>query len=84
MAIAESSTSAPNGGPAAAATASPRIKEARQLMATDPARAEQIYREVVASQPSVTSDAAIREYETALVALGERYRDQRCVFFICL
>ncbi len=37
------------------------------------------YKEIISRPPSVTSDAAIKEYETALISLGELYRDQRCV-----
>jgi 26S proteasome regulatory subunit N6 len=75
MAIGESSSS--SAGPAPTAPASARVQEARKLMETDPQRAEQIYQDIVSSQPSVTSEAAIREYEAALVSLGERYRDAR-------
>jgi 26S proteasome regulatory subunit N6 len=57
--------------------ASARVQEAQRLMATDPAGAERIYSDIVASQPSVTSEAAIREYEAALLALGARYRDEK-------
>ena len=56
---------------------SERVKEAQKLRTTDPRKAEAIYQEVISKPPSVTSDAAIREYETALISLGELYRDEK-------
>jgi 26S proteasome regulatory subunit N6 len=38
---------------------------------------EEKYKAIVSRPPSLTSDAAVREYETALIKLGELYRDQR-------
>ena len=64
-----------SGAPPSSAP-SARIKEAQTLMATDPRRAEQIYQDIVASQPSATSEAATREYEAALMTLGQRFRDE--------
>ena len=43
----------------------------------DPQTAEAKYKKIISKPPSVTSDAAIREYETALISLGELYRDQK-------
>ncbi|KAK4237631.1 PCI domain-containing protein [Achaetomium macrosporum] len=56
---------------------SERVREAQKLAKSDPRKAEQIYKEIISKPPSVTSDAAIREYESALVSLGELYRDQK-------
>lgn len=56
---------------------SERVREAQTLAKSDPRRAEEMYKEIISKPPSVTSDAAIREYETALISLGELYRDQK-------
>lgn len=56
---------------------SERVREAQKLAKTDPKKAEAIYQEIVSKPPSVTSDAAVREYEAALISLGELYRDQK-------
>ncbi|CAK7272025.1 26S proteasome regulatory subunit rpn6 [Sporothrix epigloea] len=60
-----------------AAADSERVQEAKKLAKTSPAKAEALYKEIIAKTPSVTSDAAVREYEVALVGLGELYRDQK-------
>ncbi|KAI1329255.1 PCI domain-containing protein [Xylariaceae sp. FL0255] len=51
------------------------VKEAQALASTDPRKAEAIYKDIISKPPSVTSDAAIKEYESALISLGELYRD---------
>lgn len=56
---------------------SARIQEAKILVKTDPRKAESQYRELISKAPSANSDSAIREYETALVSLGELYRDEK-------
>jgi 26S proteasome regulatory subunit N6 len=56
---------------------SDRVTEAQKVAKSDPRQAEQIYKEIVSKPPSINSDAAIREYETALVSLGELYRDEK-------
>ncbi|AEO71527.1 uncharacterized protein THITE_2124014 [Thermothielavioides terrestris NRRL 8126] len=56
---------------------SERLREAQKLAKSDPRKAEEIYKDIISKPPSVTSEAAIREYETALVSLGELYRDQK-------
>ncbi|PSR90530.1 PCI domain-domain-containing protein [Coniella lustricola] len=56
---------------------SERVREAQKAASTDPKKAEQIYKDIISQPPSVTSDASIREYEVALVSLGELYRDQK-------
>ena len=56
---------------------SSRLKEAEALASTDPRKAESIYEDIISKPPSVTSDAAVREYENALISLGELYRDEK-------
>lgn len=55
------------------------MREAQKVASTDPKKAEQIYKDIISKPPSVTSEAAIREYESALISLGELYRDQKSV-----
>jgi 26S proteasome regulatory subunit N6 len=56
---------------------SARLQEAQKVAASDPRKAEALYKEIISKPPAVTSDAAIREYETALIALGGLYRDEK-------
>ncbi|KAF8863989.1 PCI-domain-containing protein [Acephala macrosclerotiorum] len=56
---------------------SARIEAAKKLTKSNPREAEAKYKEIISKPPSATSDAAVREYETALVSLGELYRDQK-------
>jgi 26S proteasome regulatory subunit N6 len=58
---------------------SARVQEAQKLVKEDPRKAEQQLKDIISQPPSVTSEAAIREYETALTALGELYRDEKYV-----
>jgi 26S proteasome regulatory subunit N6 len=60
-----------------AAAESARIQEAQKLAKSDPRKAEAIYKDIISKAPSTTSDAATREYETALISLGELYRDEK-------
>ena len=62
----------------AAADTGKRIEEAQKLAPTEPAKAEKIYQEVLQQNPG-SNEAAIKHYETALVSLGELYRDQKKV-----
>ena len=55
-----------------------RVAEAEKLAKSDPAKAEQIYKDVLSQNPG-SNEAAIKNYETALVGLGELYRDQKKV-----
>ncbi|PHH65115.1 hypothetical protein CDD81_3246 [Ophiocordyceps australis] len=59
-----------------AAGESSRLQEAQSVVKSDPKKAESIYRDIVSKTPLAASDAATREYETALISLGELYRDQ--------
>ncbi len=56
---------------------SSRIVEVKKLVKSDPRKAEGIFKEILSNPPSATNDAAVREYETALVSLGELYRDEK-------
>ena len=58
---------------------SDRVQEAQKLAKTDPSKAEAIFKSITSTAPSAASDAATREYESALVSLGELYRDGRSV-----
>jgi 26S proteasome regulatory subunit N6 len=62
----------------AVADTSKRIAEAQKLATSEPTQAEQIYKEVLATDPG-SNESAIKNYETALVGLGELYRDQKRV-----
>ncbi len=55
---------------------SAKIEEARKVGKTDPIKAEAIYKDILGKKPG-QNDAALREYESALMALGESYRDTR-------
>ena len=53
-----------------------RIEEAKKLSKDQPAKAEQIYKDILSKQPG-TNDRAAREFESALMGLGELYRDHK-------
>ncbi|KAK8129343.1 hypothetical protein PG999_001723 [Apiospora kogelbergensis] len=53
------------------------VKEAQEIAKTDFRKAEALYKDIISKPPSITSDASIKEYETALISLGELYRDQK-------
>lgn len=61
---------------AAAPADSTRIQEAQKLSKTNPPKAEAIYEEILSKGPG-SGEAALREYETALMGLGELYRDTK-------
>lgn len=52
------------------------IAEAKKQSKGDPAKAEKLYKEVLA-RPVGTSQAASQDFENALVGLGELYRDYK-------
>ena len=60
----------------ASTSASERIEGAKSLASKDPAKAEQIYRDVLSGGIGKTESAS-RDYEAALVGLGELYRDNK-------
>jgi 26S proteasome regulatory subunit N6 len=51
-----------------------RIEEAKASQ--DPAKSEKIYKDILSKAPG-SSDRQVRDFENALVALGELYRDQK-------
>ena len=55
-----------------------RIEEAKKLGKTDPEKAEKTYKDVLAQGPG-KSEASLRDYENALMGLGELYRDHKQV-----
>lgn len=55
---------------------SAKVEEAQKIGKTDPTKAETIYKEILAKKPGQI-EASLREYESALIALGESYRDTR-------
>ncbi|RPA87430.1 PCI-domain-containing protein [Ascobolus immersus RN42] len=55
-----------------------RLESAQKLVKEDPAKAESVYKDIL-SKNSGLNDAAMKEYEGALMGLGELYRDQRRV-----
>lgn len=55
---------------------SSRIEEAQKLRKKDPSKAEAIYKDILSKAPG-SGEAALREYETALMSLGELYRDTK-------
>lgn len=52
------------------------IEEAKKASEKNPAEAEKLYKKVLAEQPS-TSEAASRDYENALLGLGELYKTHK-------
>ena len=55
-----------------------KLEAAQKSAKNEPKTAETIYQEVLSKDPG-TNDAAIKNFETALVGLGELYRDQKRV-----
>ncbi|KAL4919331.1 hypothetical protein BDW62DRAFT_209808 [Aspergillus aurantiobrunneus] len=56
--------------------AAQRIEEARALAKKDVSKAETIYKDILAQGPG-SSESSSRDYENALVGLGELYRDEK-------
>ncbi|KAK0747618.1 hypothetical protein B0T21DRAFT_7751 [Apiosordaria backusii] len=56
---------------------SERVREAQKLAPVNPQKAADLYKAIISQPPSINSESAIREYETALISLGELYRDQQ-------
>ncbi|KAI4243996.1 MAG: hypothetical protein L6R40_003207 [Gallowayella cf. fulva] len=53
-----------------------RIAEAQKLAKSDPSKAESVYKDVLSKGPG-SGEAALKDYESALMGLGELYRDQK-------
>ncbi|KAL4811501.1 hypothetical protein BDV18DRAFT_150256 [Aspergillus unguis] len=56
--------------------AAQRIEEARALSKKDPSKAGAIYKDILAQGPGSTESSS-RDYENALIGLGELYRDEK-------
>lgn len=54
------------------------VEEVKALVKQNPAKAETMLKEIIASKPGM-SEEAMREYELALMELGGLYRDSRLV-----
>ena len=55
---------------------SQRVLAAQQLAKSDPAKAEAAYQAILSTNPG-SAESALREYEAALMGLGELYRDEK-------
>lgn len=53
-----------------------KVDEAKSLAKSDPKKAESLYKDVLAKSPG-SNQAALQDYENALVGLGELYRDSK-------
>jgi hypothetical protein len=53
-----------------------RIEEAKKQAEKNPSAAEATYKDILSKGPGST-DASARDYEAALMGLGELYRDQK-------
>lgn len=55
---------------------SPRIQEVRNLAKQDPSKAGSSYQQILSEGPGST-EASSRDYEHALIGLGQVYRDAK-------
>lgn len=55
---------------------SAKIEEAQKLGKTDPLKAEAVYKEILSQKPG-GNQVSLQEYESALMGLGESYRDTK-------
>ena len=55
-----------------------RLEEAAKQAKDQPAKAEEIYKSILSKDPG-SNEAAVKNYETALISLGELYRDRKRV-----
>ena len=55
-----------------------RLDAAKKTAKDEPKKAEEVYKDVL-SRDSGNNEIAIRNFETALIGLGEIYRDQKRV-----
>lgn len=51
-----------------------KIAQAKKIAKSEPDKAEDLYKEVLEKPPG-SNESALRDYESALVGLGELYRD---------
>lgn len=61
---------------APSSTTATRIEEARALAKKDASKAESIYKDILSQGPGSTETSS-RDYENALIGLGELYRDEK-------
>ena len=61
-----------------ASTLEQQLEQAQALAKSEPTRAEALYKEIL-KKPASDNAEELRHQETALVKLGELYRDQKCV-----
>jgi hypothetical protein len=61
---------------APSSTTAARIEEARALAKKDAPKAESIYKDILSQGPGSTETSS-RDYENALIGLGELYRDEK-------
>lgn len=54
--------------------AAKKVEEAGEIAKKDPARAESLYKDVLSKGPG-TGEEALKDYENALMGLGELYKD---------
>lgn len=55
---------------------SKRIEEAQRLSKSEPDKAEATFKEILSKEPG-SSEAALKNYEAALMGLGELYKQRR-------
>jgi hypothetical protein len=53
-----------------------KLSDAKKIGKSDPAKAEAIYKDVLSNAPG-SNEAALRDYESALIGLGELHRDNK-------
>ena len=55
-----------------------KLADAKRISKSDPAKASQIYQDILSKAKTPgSSEAALRDYEGALLGLGEVYRDNK-------
>ena len=69
------------------ASAAQMLAEAQAIRSKDPKRAEDLYRRILetsaqAQGSQAEREANLRDQETALISLGELYRDNKCVYLL--
>lgn len=53
-----------------------KMADAKELSRKNPSKAETLYKDVLSKAPG-SNEQALRDYESALVGLGELYRDNK-------
>ena len=54
-----------------------KLEEAKTIFSSNPTRAEAIYKEILSAPVASENPEELKNQETALVKLGELYRDQQ-------